>query len=163
MSVIVKLEAVVEAMDQPEEWEAFLHPETGEIITVTPEERSSFEDGDWDVEDLQDWERESFAQARRALESDKMLPLPDKFEIHEWDIMRRFSLAQEGAALRELEHAVHGSGAFRKFRAAINRLGLREAWFKYRDEAVKQIARDWLDSHGILYVERIAAQQSTEP
>ena len=153
MAVIVKLEAVVEAMDQPEEWEAFLDPETGEIITVTPEDRDHFEDEDVDLEDLQEWERESFAQARRALESDKMLPLPDRFEIHEWDIMRQFSLAQEGAALRELQHAVHGSGAFRKFRAAIDRHGLRQAWFEYRDETVKQIARDWLDSHGIPYVE----------
>jgi len=153
MAVIVKLEAIVEAMDLPEEWEAFLDPETGEIITVMPEDRERFEDEDIDLEDLRDWERESFDQARRALESDTMLPLPDKFEIHEWDIMRRFSLTQEDPALRELEHAIHRSGAFRNFRAVLQRFGLREAWFAYRDEAVKRIARDWLDSHRIRYVE----------
>jgi len=153
MAVIVKLDAIVEAMDQPEDWEAFLDPETGEIITVTREDRDYFEDEAMRVEDLQDWERESFEHARRALDSDRMLPLPDKFEIHEWAIMRRFALAQAGPVLRELEHAIHGSGAFRHFRAVIDRLGLREAWYQYRDEAVKQIARDWLDSHGIRYVE----------
>ena len=153
MAIIVKLDAIVEALEQPEEWEAFLDPETGEIVTVTPEDHDYYDDQELNVDDLQEWERESLERARRALDSDRMLPLPDKFEIHEWAIMRRFALAQEGAASQELEQAIHGSGAFRYFRAVIDRLGLREAWYQYRDEAIKQIAREWLDSHGIRYVE----------
>jgi len=38
--------------------------------------------------------------------------------------------------------AVHGSGAFRHFRSAVERLGLLDAWYRYRGEAIEQIARD---------------------
>jgi hypothetical protein len=153
MTMPVKLEEVVEALELPGEWEAYLDPETGEIITVSEDDRYYLEDDDVDVEDLADWERESLARARRAVESDRMLSLPDRFDVHEWDIMRRFALEQSDAASRELYRAIHGSGAFRMFKATLERLGLRDAWYEYRDERLKQIARDWLDAHGIRYVE----------
>ena len=47
--------------------------------------------------------------------------------------------------------AVHGSKAFRHFRSAIERLGLLDAWHRYREEAIQQIARDWLEENKIAY------------
>jgi hypothetical protein len=40
--------------------------------------------------------------------------------------------------------AIHGSGAFRHFRGAVERLGLLDAWYRYREEAIQQIARPCL-------------------
>ena len=139
----------------PEEWEAFLDPETGEIITVTDEDRFYLEEDGEEVgaDDLPEWQRESLERAGRALASGSMLRLPDKFEVHEWDIMRKFSQAQAGEASAELLDAIHGTGAFRMFRATAQRLGLRDAWYAFRDEAMKRIATDWLEVHGIAYVE----------
>lgn len=82
------------------------------------------------------------------------MALPDKFEIHEWEIMRRFADSRAEPARTELLDAIHGTGAFRLFRRSTERLGLREAWFTYRDDVLKEIAREWLRENGIEFVER---------
>jgi hypothetical protein len=153
MPGVVKLRDIIDALEYPEEWEALLDPTTGEIITVTGEERDYLEDGEADDEDLPEWQRESLEHARRALESTTMLRLPDKFEIHEWDIMRRFAGLQNEPASSELYNAIHGTGAFRMFRSTVDRLNLREAWYEYRAATFERIARDWLEQHGIPYEE----------
>jgi len=89
---------------------------------------------------------------RAALESDRFLELPDRFDIHEWSIMERFSRAQNIEQIRgELLNAVHGAGAFRAFRSAIRRLGLEQSWYQFRDEALAEIARSWLEEHKLQY------------
>ena len=136
------------------------HPRGRSIITLSEEDRSRL-DEEADPNDLQEWERESLVRARRALQSPGMLQLPDKFEVHEWDIMRRFSHAQDAPASAELLHAVHGSGAFRMFRSTIDRLDLRSAWFQFRADAFRRIAVDWLEHHGIEYVDDRSRAEAT--
>jgi hypothetical protein len=55
-------------------------------------------------------------------------------------------VADNESQRRELLHAVHGSGAFRMFRATINRLGLRDQWFR-------ELAKAWLEDNGIAFTE----------
>ena len=89
---------------------------------------------------------------RDALEGDRWLELPDRFDIHEWSIMERFSRAQNIERIqRKLFDAIHGAGAFRAFRSAIRRLGLEQSWYQFRDEALADIARDWLEEHNLQY------------
>jgi hypothetical protein len=48
--------------------------------------------------------------------------LPNSYAIHEWEIMRRFCLSVDDAnASEDLEHAIHGSGAFRHFKHCLHR------------------------------------------
>jgi hypothetical protein len=52
------------------------------------------------------------------------MELPDRFDIHEWSIMERFSQAQNIERIPSgLLNAIHGAGAFRAFRGAIRGLG----------------------------------------
>jgi hypothetical protein len=53
--------------------------------------------------------------------------MPDRFEVHEWAIMERFSLELNERARKMLLDAIHGSGAFRHSRGAVERLGLLDA------------------------------------
>jgi hypothetical protein len=121
-------------------------PKTGEIVTVTDEDRRRpLEDGDLDAEDLPEWQQETLPKMREALESGDFFSLPDKFEIHEWAMMERFSSSQARAARRnELLDAIHGAGAFRSFRIAIRRLGIEHDWFRFRQSEFEEIAKDWL-------------------
>jgi hypothetical protein len=152
MANVVSLKDVVDAMDLPNnEWTSYLNPKTGEIVTVTDEDRDLAEDEDLDEMDLPEWQRESLPKVREALESDDFLPLPNKFEIHEWSIMERFSNGQASAAREELPDAIHGAGAFRSFRNAIRRLGVEEEWFRFRQAAFEETAKDWLQAHNISY------------
>lgn len=151
MPKVVSLQDVVAAMDVPNpDWESFLDPESGEIITVTDDDRSALEDPEPDL--LPDWQREFLPKVREALESGRHLRLPDSFEIHEWSLMERFCLAIDKPAARgELLDAIHGKGAFRVFRNTLERLGLRDQWHDYRQAAFEQLARDWLEAQGVPY------------
>jgi len=151
----VKLEDVVDAIDLPEEWESFLDPDTGEILTMTDEDRSDLDAQVEDAElEMPDWQRESTEKLKRLLDSGRALAVPGKFEIHEWELMKRFAIDVEDLEeSTELLGAIHGSGAFRLFKTTIARLGLRERWFEYRDEALREVARSWLEANGIQYVE----------
>jgi hypothetical protein len=150
MGVVVSLKDVVDAMDLPNsDWTSYLNPKTGEIVTVTDEDRGLVEDEDLDEATLPEWQRESLPRVRAALESGDFLSLPDKFEIHEWAIMERFSSSQVREARRdELLDAIHGSGAFRSFRSVVRRLRM---WFSFRQSAFEGIAIGWLQAHGISF------------
>jgi hypothetical protein len=153
MAVVVSLQDVVEAMDLPNDaWTSYLNPKTGEIVTVTEEDRRLVEDEDLDEQDLPDWQRERVIQARAALGSGGFLALPNKFAIHEWAVMERFSRGQPNVARREeLLDAIHGRGAFRGFRSAIRRRDLEDEWFRFRQLAFAEIAKEWLQAHGVLF------------
>ena len=76
--------------------------------------------------------------------------VPSKFDIHEWSIMEQFARTVEKPEVRDdLQFALHGSGAFRHFKRALERHGLREAWFAHRDAAFREIATDWCKEHGL--------------
>ena len=151
MGVVLALRDIVDAIEsQSNEGEAYLDPETGEIVQVSEDERALVEEGRSE-DDLLDWERELIPKVRQALESDRFLALPDRFEVHEWAIMERFSLEQNERASKVLINAIHGSGAFRHFRGAVEQLGLLDAWYRYREEAIEEIARDWLEEHKLPY------------
>ena len=153
MGVVVSLKDVVDAMDVPnDDWTSYVNPKTGEIVTVTDEDRQLVEDEDLDEASLPEWRRESLPSVRAALESDDFLALPDKFEIHEWAIMERFANGQVREARRdELLDAIHGAGAFRSFRSAVRRLRIEEEWFRFRQSAFEVIALGWFEAHGISF------------
>jgi hypothetical protein len=151
MAVVVSLKNVVDAIDLPsDEWASYLNPKTGEIVTVTEEDHYLVGDEDLDEQGLPAWQSESVTKTREALESGNFLALPDKFEIHEWAMMERFSSDQRSAARREeLLDAIHGRGAFRSFRSAIRRLDVEDEWFRFRKLAFEEIAKDWLRAHDL--------------
>jgi hypothetical protein len=151
-SVVVSLHDVVAQMDLPNDaWTAYLNRRTGKIVTVTDEDQRLVEAGG-DPEDLPEWQRETLPKVREALESDDYLALPDKFEIHEYRIMERFSLGVEDAGVRDaLLQAIRGRGAFRRFREVIHERGVAEAWYAFRQQAFEDIAIDWLESNGVEY------------
>ncbi len=149
----VSLKKIVDALDmQFDDLRVYLNPENGEVVSISDENRSVLE-GDGDPEMLPAWQRQAI-ESLRSLDLDALLPLPDKFEIHEWDIVRRFAMSIATEAQREaLLDAIHGSGAFRMFRRELDRLRLRDAWFAYRATALKQIAREWIEEHGFTCIE----------
>ena len=151
MSKVISLREIISALEAAsDDCTSYLDPETGEIILVTEEERALAEDEFWD--ETPAWQRELMPKIRAALQGDRWLELPDRFDINEWSIMERFSRAQNIERIRcELLNAIRGAGAFRTFRAAIRGLGLEQSWYQFRDEALADIARCWLEEHKLQY------------
>lgn len=148
---MVRLKDVADHLDmQMDEMTFYLDKRTGEIVAVTDEELRELE---WsEPEDLPQWLRDSASQLEEIQKSDHYVPLPSSFDVHEWDIMKRFAESQESPEVRTaLLDAIHGSGAFRMFKATVERLGIRDAWFGFKEEALMEIARRWLEAEGIAY------------
>ena len=148
MGTIVAIDDIKEALElAADEMSSYVNQRTGEVRMVSHENLRLAEDEPGS--DLPDWQQQAIAEAKQVLETNEWLELPSKFDIHEWEIMDRFAASQSNESTqRELQGAIRGSGAFRSFKSAIRRLGIEDAWFRYKTGALEEIAREWLSGHG---------------
>ena len=155
MTPPVKLQDILEGMDfQSDAQSAFLHLTTGEVVAITDEELRAAED-DAPLEGFPAWQHDAIRLARDIVETDHSLPLPDRFEINEYRIMERFCLSVEDDDLRnDLCDAIRGRGAFRRFKDRVQAYRIAEAWYQYRDAALREIAVAWCEKHEIPYTEK---------
>jgi len=155
MTVQVKLQDILEGMDlQSDEQSSFLNLTTGEVVAITDEELRAAEH-DAPLETFPAWQHEAMRIARAIVATDHYLPLPDRFEINEYQIMERFCLSvNDDDDLRDdLCNAIRGRGAFRRFKDRMQLYGMAEDWYRYRDAALREIAVAWCEAHGISYTE----------
>jgi len=149
----VKLDDVVEALDSAtEELTYYLDKRTAEIVLITDEDIQAAEDDEL-ISEYSDWQRDSILKAREVLgESEQFIPLPDQFEIHEYKIMEDFCRDFEDQQVgKELLRLVKGSGAFRRFKNAINEMGVNKAWYAFKQRELEKIAIEWLEENEIPY------------
>lgn len=136
-----------------DEEHAYLNQRTGELVTIRNEEIGIIERGD-DIEDYPEWQHDLIRQTQEALDSKDYLPLPSKFDIHEYAIMERFCYSVEDEEVSdELLYQIRGSGAFRRFKDAVYRHGIADDWFRFRQTALDEIAIEWLEAHDIPYTQ----------
>ncbi|MGB7434879.1 MAG: hypothetical protein WBR26_10305 [Candidatus Acidiferrum sp.] len=144
MAVEVNLETIIEALELADDSiSSFLDVETGEVHPITAEEFDLAEDPETDFEDLPDWQRDAIELARiiQQKEGKRYLALPDKFDVHEWAIMDRFSESLKMARLRnDLHAAIRGAGAFRLFKNLLTEYNLWDAWNRFKGTELRQIA-----------------------
>ena len=152
MSVTVSLQDLVDELESvSHSRSAYLNIRTGEIVSLSEDELSAAEDED-ELTDYPDWQQEAIIKAHEVMSSDDYLSLPTKFDIHEWQIMEKFSRSREDPEeQRELLFRIRGSGAFRMFRDAVYRMGIEKQWSSFRDAELARIAVEWLEENGISY------------
>jgi len=150
MALPVKLSDLVDQMEMSgDDWTLYLNRKTGEIVSVSPDDEILMGDPP-DLENAPAWQVEQLAKVREALESDDDLVLPDKFEIHEWSIMERFVGSIDNDEHRnKLDRAIHGNGAFRRFKDTLHDLKLQDDWYRFRARAMEDIAAAWLEENSI--------------
>ena len=153
MAVTVLLSDIVEALEmQFDESSSFLDLDTGRVETVSHDLLSDAEENDGEDPDIPDWQREECDIAKRIVATDRFLKLPDKFDVHEWQIMEHFSHSVSSEVIRdELLFAIHGAGAFRHFKATVRRHNIESDWFAFKSQALRQIALDWCEEHDIAW------------
>lgn len=154
--VPVDLKEIVDGMEmQGDEVHGYYDCDTGQTVFVQDEYARMADDPDLATEreeSMADWEQEEIATARAVSEdeADRFVALPDRFDIHEWDMMRQFAEGRSDAALADrLLNAIHGKGAFRRFKDVLYGAGIEEQWFAFRDQAFREIALDWCQWHHI--------------
>lgn len=152
MRTPVSPRAIVDALDELSDGVfAFLNRETGELVTLSSAALRDAED-DAPLDDRAGWEREDILKAREVRSSEAFLQLPTAYAINEYTIIERFCATIEGARIsHEMQRLIRGSGAFRRFKDGLHRHGLAQAWYRFRAEALEQIAVEWLEAHQIPY------------
>jgi hypothetical protein len=119
-------------------------------------------DGKRGLADYPEWQHESILKAREIIGSDDWVELPTKADIHEWEIMEKFGQSIEDPKISEsLLRAIRGSGAFGRFRRALDVLDLREVWFDFRAGEVERIAVEWLEDNEIEYSKELTAGKAS--
>jgi Uncharacterised protein family (UPF0158) len=154
MSATVQLKDIVDALElQFDEMPSFVDRDSGEVYTVPVELLHDAEECEEDEEpDLPEWQKDEWEVAKRIVSTDRFVRLPSNFDVHEWAIMEEFSLSVESDRIREeLLDAINGRGAFRSFKSAIRRHRIEQAWYKFREESLKEIAIEWCKEHGIAW------------
>jgi len=153
MAATVLLSDIVVALEmQIDEAYSFLDLDTGQVETVSRDLLSAAEEDTGEDPDLPDWQDEEWKIAKRIVSTDRFLKLPDKFDVHEWEIMQEFSLSVSSERIREdLLGAIDGKGAFRYFKDTVRRHRIESNWFRFRTDALRQIAIDWCEEHDIAW------------
>ena len=154
MNPNINIRDMIQEMDVfDDNHKAFLNIRTGEFVTLSDEDMRAAEEGE-PLDDYPDWQQDVIQEAKDVLFTDDYLELPSKYDIHEYEIMKRFCYTVEDDELHDsLLHAISGRGAFRIFKDTIYEHGIADDWYEYRYQAFREIAKDWLESHNIAYTE----------
>ncbi len=151
----VKLDAIIEALEMADDSiSSYLDVETGELRSITEEEFDLAEDPQTVIEDLPEWQREAVELARSVQEQEdkRYLALPDRFDVHEWAIMDRFSETLKDAQMRNDFHGgIRGAGAFRLFKHLLTEYNLWDAWNRFKQVELRQMAIEWCEENGIAF------------
>jgi hypothetical protein len=87
MAVTVSIAEVVDALEMAsDEMSSYVNRATGQVVTVSHEDLRLAEEDP--RSDMPAWQQDAVAEARRILESDDWLELPNKCDIHEWQMMK---------------------------------------------------------------------------
>lgn len=133
------------------EFTAYLNKETGEIETISDDEVRLIEYEN-DKEELHEWQKERNEIVQKVLNSNEYLPLPTKFDINEYEIMKKFCYTIDNEIImNELLHSISGKGAFRFFRNTIHQYGIENDWYIYKRSKIEKIIIEWLEINNIEY------------
>lgn len=133
----ISIRTIVDHLEMAsDDLEQFLNTETGEIAVL-------FADFSSDAD-------EKLAEEIEC--SEKYVRLPNQYEIHEWKIMESFSQEITSNSTREqLLSALHGKHAFKRFKDALNRLGISADYYDCRNREYYRIAEEWCRENRIDY------------
>jgi hypothetical protein len=157
-----KVIEIAEELDAlPAEATGYFNRNTGELYAVQDEFHMDFED----LEDpeiaagIPEWQKEHIAKQQVVENDDAWIKLPGKFEVHEWQLMREFAEKAPNPGVREdLLEAIHGSGAFRRFKRALDRHDQRDEWFAFKEACLEELVMDWLRSENIEFEDEAKEQ-----
>jgi hypothetical protein len=150
----VNLQDVIDQIEmQTTESAVYLNKKTGELFMLGEDEMLKFElEDEEELDDLPEWQRESRQKAREINDSDDWIGLPTQRDVHEYQIMEGFAGSLENPEARNrILQTIRGSGAFRRFKHALNELGLWQEWNSFNSAEIERIAVEWLEENQIEY------------
>ena len=135
---MLKLKEVIEAFEMIGPDQSWINIKTGEVYN-----RFVFDADEMFADDVDE-----------LLNNDDIYGLPSQYELNEYKDMVNFvETIQNDSVKNKLYKSLTVKGAFRRFKNEIIYQGVREKWFEYRSNCLKEKAIDWLEYHNIEYEE----------
>lgn len=154
MALPLSLGNVVDEVEALQEgWTIYLNQKTGDLMTVTDREvRLALNQEE--ASELADWLMDDFLpKVKEVATSDDYVTLPNKASL-DFAMMERYCNAVDDPQFREsLLNAIRGDEAPARFNDLIEAKGVQDEWEQFKEEAVRSIIAEFLDSHKISYVE----------
>ncbi|MBF0155304.1 MAG: hypothetical protein HQL64_16315 [Magnetococcales bacterium] len=129
---------------------AYFDRETGEVFVVSEAMRGAAEHCQPDG--FPEWQL-ALIEIASAVADDhdgRYLALPNKYDFHEYAVMERFCHSRDNDAQEEdLLEAIRGRGAFRRFKDRLYQLGIQDDWYRFRGDALRELAAEWAEENGI--------------
>jgi hypothetical protein len=157
---LVSLAAILELVDMFSDLSCiYVNRMTGEAIILHEEELSMLEGEfvedipteDEDGRPLPQWQQESMRRLQEIRENDDWLQVATRQDVDEYSIMKRFAGRARPSVSKVLLDALHGKGAYRRFRDAVHRTGSQAEWEEFRSESIARQMRSVLDAEGVQY------------
>lgn len=132
----INLKDLIDEMDmQSDTIFVYYKKDTNEFVFYNEDEPDL---NDYDIEEIED--------------SDNFLPIPSKFDIHEYQIMESFCYSIPDEIIKEKAlAAIIGSGAFRRFKDLIFGSRFEETWYSFKEEELKKHAISWCEFNELEY------------
>ena len=146
---MLKISKLVEEMDlQMEEYMTVVNVKTSEIVYIDLEE----------VRVLEDKEEDELSKDQMLLldiyYGEGYVRIPSDYEIHEYNMMSNFVSGMDNDMINQrLSQAISGRGAFRRFKDTAIQLDVIDEWYKFRDNAYKEIAIDFCKENTLEYID----------
>lgn len=147
----VKIEDIIDAVDFDSEIsQSFLNRKTKQVCMFAYDEIQAAENSE-DLSDSAEWYIEAVARAKHYLENQEdYLPLPEKYDFNEYRVIEKFiSTVVVPKQVEMLSHSIRGKGAFRRFRTVLERLGLVEEWYKFKEQKLREFVEFWCQENTI--------------
>jgi len=136
-----------------EEWSYFANKVTYEIISIEDRYLGYAGEPEEIPDTLADWERNEVERASSLIDRwDDLIPLSSRYDINEYSLMENFIGTIDDVHTRNcLCVAIEGRGAFRRFKDTARTLGVIDAWYHFKGEALLVFAKDWCKGKGLPY------------
>lgn len=94
---------------------------------------------------------------------DDYIRLPNRDEMDMYAVMEVFTKQESNPEIKKwLTNAIKGKGAFRMFRATIERFNIEPEWYAFRDKKLRTAAIEWCLENGFEYYEVDYTQDDEE-
>jgi hypothetical protein len=159
----VSLTELEHGFECPEEWYVGFDRETGKVVLIDDQTFRAADDAeDQGLElggvDLKSGCMEEMLPLAWAVVTDhsssRFERLPARGDFHEYRKIEAFiETLPAGRARDQLWRAISRKGAFRRFQDEAHRQGVIEHWYRFRQEALRQMLRDWAKDRELIVVE----------
>ena len=112
------------------------------VVDLTDQIVATVMDSAYSDPDVNDW-----------LHGHEVVPL-EPLDSHEsYSVMERFALSRPDGQSQRLRDALSMRRPFRMFKDTVDRLGIAEEWYAWRDEALLRYAEESLEFYGIDFID----------